>query len=139
MRRIKSRDTSIELALRRALWRMGVRYRKNDKRLPGSPDIAITRFRIAVFCDGEFWHGENWEARKPKLQNNRDYWIAKIERNMRRDLEIDRRLVCLGWTVIRFWGGEIRKNLPSCVEAVREAMFQAQLDAFDDAEPFDVT
>lgn len=132
MSRIRSKDTAIEVMRRRALWREGVRYRKNDKHFPGSPDIAIRKFRIAVFCDGEFWHGKDWDSVKPRLQSNRDYWIAKIERNMCRDHEANRQLNILGWTVIRFWGNEIRKNLAGCVDEIKDAIFQIQLDAYDD-------
>jgi DNA mismatch endonuclease (patch repair protein) len=134
MSRIRSKGTAIEVMLRKALWHEGVRYRKNDRRFPGSPDIAIQNFQIAVFCDGEFWHGKDWDAMKPRLQSNRDFWVAKIERNMRRDHEVVRRLNALGWTVIRFWGNEIRKNLVGCVNEVKDAIFQAQLDAYDDVE-----
>lgn len=137
MSRIRSKDTAIEIMLRKALWREGVRYRKNDRRFPGSPDIAIQQFQIAVFCDGEFWHGKDWEIKKPRFKNNRDYWVAKIERNMHRDHEVDRRLRTLGWTVIRFWGGEIRKNLIGCVNEVKDTILQTQLDVYDEEEGFD--
>jgi DNA mismatch endonuclease (patch repair protein) len=136
MSRIRSKDTAIEVMLRKALWHEGLRYRKNDKRFPGSPDIAIRKYQVAVFCDGEFWHGKDWDSRKPRLQSNRDYWVTKIERNMSRDHETERRLNALGWTVIRFWGSEIRKNLADCVNEVKDAIFQIQLDGYDDVEGF---
>lgn len=87
MSRIKGKDTSIEVTLRKALWNKGYRYRKNVKNLPGRPDIAITKYKIAIFCDSEFFHGKDWEVLKPRLENgkNADYWIPKIERNMERD------------------------------------------------------
>ena len=85
MRAIRSKDTTIELALRKALWQRGIRYRKNYKGLIGKPDIVITKYRIAVFCDSDFWHGYDWENRKARIKSNRDYWIPKIERNMKRD------------------------------------------------------
>ena len=129
MSQIKGSGTSIERALRKALWREGVRYRKNYKALPGTPDIAITKHRIAVFCDGEFWHGKDWDAGKARIKGNRDYWIAKIERNMRRDCEIDRRLRGMGWAVVRFWGEDVRRGLASCVEDVKCAILQAKIDA----------
>ncbi|MDR1438945.1 MAG: very short patch repair endonuclease [Clostridiales bacterium] len=130
MSRIRSSNTAIEVAFRKALWHEGIRYRKNYARLPGKPDIAITKHRIAIFCDGEFWHGKDWDARKPKIHSNREYWIAKIERNMSRDAETDRRLYGMGWTVLRFWGEDIKKNLPGCVEAAKEAISQAQLENY---------
>ena len=132
MSRIKSKDTSIELALRRALWHSGIRYRKNYKKLPGAPDIAITKHRIAIFCDGEFWHGKDWESTKPKLQNNREYWIKKIERNIGRECEAERALGALGWTVLRFWGADIGKDAAGCVEAIKDAIFQAKINEYDD-------
>jgi DNA mismatch endonuclease (patch repair protein) len=122
MSRIKSKNTSIEVVLRKALWHEGIRYRKHYKKLPGAPDIALTKHRVAVFCDGEFWHGKDWETLKPKLKGNREYWIAKIERNMKRDRETDEALGALGWRALHFWGNDIEKNLTSCVEAVKAAI-----------------
>lgn len=107
-----------EVALAKALWNQGIRYRKNYKKLPGSPDIAITKYRIAVFVDGEFWHGENWEERKTKLKSNRDYWIEKIEENISRDKRNDIKLREIGWTPIHFWEKEVKKNLDECVSKV---------------------
>ena len=89
MSHIKGKNTSIEILLRKSLWHRGIRYRKNYKKLPGTPDIAITKYKIAIFCDSEFFHGHNWEIKKQKLGNNREYWIKKIERNMARDREND--------------------------------------------------
>jgi len=130
MSRVKHQDTNIEIRLRKALWHNEIRYRKNYSALPGSPDIAITKYKIAIFCDGEFWHGRDWVEKGAKLKSNRDYWIPKIERNIQRDNETDRRLKGMGWTVIRFWGREIEKNLLSCVDCVKEAILQTQIDAY---------
>lgn len=129
MQHIKSKDTSIEIALRKALWKKGYRYRKNFKGLPGKPDIAITKYKIAIFCDGEFFHGKDWEVKKPKLMNskNSDYWISKIERNMERDHENEQKLLFMGWTVIRFWGKEILKNTDDCIKAIEEAIFDSKI------------
>ena len=106
MQHIRSTNTSIEVILRKALWKEGIRYRKNYKDLPGNPDIAITKYKIAIFCDGEFFHGKDWEVLKPRLEksNNGEYWISKISRNRERDNEVNKRLLFEGWTVIRFWG-----------------------------------
>lgn len=125
MSRIKSKDTSIEVSLRRALWKKGYRYRKNYSALPGKPDIVLTKYRIAIFCDGELFHGKNWEVLKPRLLkgNNPDFWVKKIERNMKRDDENDKKLLFLGWTVIHFWGNDILKNTDQCVKVVEEAIF----------------
>lgn len=102
MSHIKGKDTSIEVLLRKALWHKGIRYRKNYKKLPGSPDIAITKHKIAVFCDSEFFHGYNWEIKKQKLGQSRDYWIKKIERNMERDRENDFKLLAMEWVPMHF-------------------------------------
>ena len=106
MRSIHSKDTSIELQLRKALWHKGYRYRKNYKVLPGSPDIVLTKYKIAIFCDSEFFHGKDWEILKLRLEKgkNPDFWIKKIERNRNRDYENDKKLLFLGYTVLHFWG-----------------------------------
>ena len=129
MRKIHSKDTSIELLLRKALWHKGYRYRKNYKALPGSPDIVLTKYKIAIFCDGEFFHGKDWEVLKPKLENgnNSEYWIAKISRNRERDEEVNKQLLFMGWTVIRFWGKDIKKNPEECVEVIEETIFDLKL------------
>ena len=111
MQAIRSTDTSIEIALRTALWHRGVRYRKNYKQLPGKPDIAITKYRIVVFCDSDYWHGYDWENRHQRIKSNRDYWIPKIERNMARDKEITAQLQAMGWIVLRFWESTVYKGL----------------------------
>jgi len=129
MSRIKSSNTSIEIKLRKTLWRAGIRYRKNYKLLPGRPDIALTKHKIAIFCDGDFWHGRDWSAKKLKLQSNKEYWIAKIERNIARDNDIDKRLRNLGWTVLRFWGKDIEKNAAACVEDIKNVIFETILDS----------
>ena len=129
MKRIRSRDTSIEVKLRKALWRSGIRYRKNFIRLPGKPDIVISKYRIAIFCDGEFWHGKDWENKKNKLRNNRDYWITKIERNIIRDNEVNQKLLALGWTVIRFWGNDIKNDIDGCVDDIKDVIFNLMIDS----------
>lgn len=127
MQRIRFKDTSIEIKLRTALWAEGIRYRKNVKTLPGKPDIVITKYKIAVFCDSSFWHGRNFESKKP-VDTNHEYWDTKIRRNMQRDEEVNKQLRALGWTVLRFWDEEINKNLAECVQAVQEAVFLAKLN-----------
>lgn len=122
MQAIRSKDTSIELRLRKALWQEGIRYRKNYKKLPGKPDIAITKYRIAVFCDSDFWHGYDWEARNQRIKSNREYWIPKIERNMERDRAVTAQLQEAGWIVLRFWEWQIKKHLDKCVDDVRKAV-----------------
>lgn len=122
MQAIRSKDTTIELALRKALWKKGIRYRKNYKGLIGKPDIVITKYRIVVFCDSDFWHGYNWDNRKSRIKSNQEYWIPKIERNMKRDKEVTAVLVEQGWIVLRFWEHSIRKNLESCLDDIEEAV-----------------
>lgn len=122
MQAIRSKDTTIELRLRKALWVRGVRYRKNYKKLIWKPDIAITKYKIAVFCDSDYWHGYDWENRSQRIKSNRDYWVPKIERNMERDQKVTETLQNDGWLVLRFWEWQIRKHLDECVEAVLQAI-----------------
>lgn len=135
MQHIRSKDTSIEIILRKKLWEKGYRYRKNSNDLPGKPDIVLTKYKIAVFCDGEFFHGKGWEILQPKLEksNNSKYWIKKISRNMERDDEVNKKLLFLGWTVIRFWGKDIIKDVDRCVSVIEEVIFDqmVQDDSID--------
>lgn len=133
MQHIRSKDTKIEVTLRKALWAKGYRYRKNYDALPGKPDIALTKYQIAIFCDGEFFHGKDWEIRKPKIMegNNPEYWVPKIERNIERDHENDLALQYLGWTVIRFWGKDILKNLDECLKVIEEVIFDKEISQSD--------
>ncbi|MDM8298118.1 very short patch repair endonuclease [Enterocloster aldenensis] len=133
MRRIHSKDTKIELALRKALWNKGYRYRKNYAALPGKPDIALTKYKIAIFCDSEFFHGKDWEILKPQLEkgNNGEFWVKKISRNRERDDEINKALLFRGWTVIRFWGKDILKNTDECVRVIEETVFEVFLSNDD--------
>lgn len=112
MQHIKANDTRIEVLLRKALWQKGFRYRKNYKELPGTPDIVLTQYKIAIFCDGEFFHGKDWEVLKPRLEksNNSEFWISKISKNREHDDVVNKKLLFMGWTVIRFWGNDIKKN-----------------------------
>lgn len=118
MRKVKSSETKAEILLRKSLWAKGIRYRKNFKKLPGSPDIAITKMKLAIFVDGEFWHGYNWEEKNHKIKSNRDYWIPKIERNMKRDIENNESLKKMGYTVIRFGEKTIYKDIEGCVKTI---------------------
>lgn len=129
MSHIRGKDTSIEIKLRKALWEKGYRYRKNYKKLPGSPDIAITKYKLAIFCDSEFFHGKDWDILKPRLSrgSNPDFWIKKIERNKQRDDENDKKLLFLGWTVIHFWGKDILKRTDECVRVIEETIFDIKI------------
>ena len=118
MSRIKGKDTSIERILSRALWHRGLRFRKNSSSVYGHPDISIKKYRIAIFCDGDFWHGYDWENRKNSIKSHRDYWIPKIERNIEKDVEVNHVLHGMGYTVIRLWEHEIRKDADDAADMI---------------------
>ncbi len=131
MSAIPSKDTTPELILRKALWKKNLRYRVNYKKLTGKPDIVFTKYRVAVFCDGDFWHGHNWAIRglsslEEELAGYSDFWKEKITRNMRRDKEVNQALAAEGWTVIRIWESDIRSNLDGCVKKVIEALRRSE-------------
>lgn len=136
MSRIHAKDTSIEVTLRKALWNKGYRYRKNYKKLPGRPDIVLTKYKIAIFCDSEFFYGKDWDTLKKKLEKgkNPDYWIKKIERNIQRDKEKDQVLNFMGWTVLHFWGKDILKNPDECIRVIEETIFDLKIGETDDEE-----
>lgn len=138
MQLIRSRDTKIEILLRKTLWKKGYWYRKNYKDLPGKPDIVLTKYKIAIFCDGEFFHGKDWEVLKPKLQksNNGEFWINKISRNRERDNEVDKKLLFLGWTVIRYWGNDIKQNINECINVIEETIFDLEMYQYDCMEEY---
>ncbi|HFC8540532.1 TPA: very short patch repair endonuclease [Neisseria lactamica] len=116
----KSKGTKPELVLAKAMWALGLRYRKNSGSIFGKPDFSFKKYKVAVFVDGEFWHGKDWEQRKAEIKGNREFWIAKIERNIRRDREVTGRLKAEGWTVLRFWSNDVVKNTTCCAEKVKE-------------------
>lgn len=136
MKRIRGKDTSIELRLRKALWHKGYRYRKNYKALPGSPDIVLTKYKIAIFCDSEFFHGKDWEVLKVRLEqgHNPEYWVKKIERNRNRDWENDKKLLFLGYTVIHFWGKDILKRTDECLQVIEEAIWDGKMNSTPDED-----
>lgn len=133
MSNIKNKDTGIEVKLRKALWKKGYRYRKNYKKLPGKPDIALPKYKLVVFCDSEFFHGKDWEDLQEQLKrgNNAEFWIKKISQNRIRDEEINKQLKFMGWTVIRFWGKDIKKDVEQCVKVVEETIFEIMLNEKD--------
>lgn len=128
MQNVRNKDSQIELKLRKALWHEGFRYRKNVREIFGCPDIVFKRLKIAVFCDSEFWHGYDWENRKKDFKSNQEFWIQKIERNMERDKEVNAHLAADGWTVLRFFGQEIKRNVDGCVQIVAETIVQKKLE-----------
>jgi len=115
MRRVRSRDTSPEVALRRELHRRGLRYSLRRK-LPGSPDVIFVRAGVAVFIDGCFWHGCPEHCRRPS--SNTGYWNAKIDRNIARDRRVDRTLQEQGWRVVRLWEHEVKESPARCAARV---------------------
>lgn len=124
MSHIRAQNTKPEILLRKALWHCGLRYRKNYKMLPGSPDIAITRYRIAVFVDGDFWHAKGHQGHQEhpgeQIGSNKEYWQKKLKRNVERDKEVNDELTDRGWLVLRFWESDIKKDLQKCVDMICE-------------------
>lgn len=118
MRMVRSSGSKIERILGSELWRRGFRYRKNDRSVFGRPDFTFKKWKIAIFCDGEFWHGKDWENRKKDHKSNREFWIKKIERNIQRDSEVNMKLEIDGWSVLRFWGKEIKLDLETCINQI---------------------
>ncbi|RRQ49960.1 very short patch repair endonuclease [Maribacter algicola] len=118
MSKIRGKNTKPEMVFRKALYASGYRYRVDYKKLIGKPDIVLNKYKTVIFIDGEYWHGKNWKERKPKIKTNRAFWIAKIERNMQRDEEVNRELERLGYTIFRFWEIEVKKELEKCLQLV---------------------
>ena len=139
MRRIHEKDTKIELVLRKILREHGYGYRKNWAELPGKPDIVLTKYKIAIFCDSEFFHGKDWEILKLRLEKgkNPDFWIKKIERNRNRDYENDKKLLFLGYTVLHFWGQDISKHTDECLQTIEEAIWDTKFS--DTATDYDIS
>jgi len=120
----KSADTKPEQTLGRLMWGAGLRYRKHVRTLPGKPDFVLTRYKLAIFCDGEFWHGRDWEHHKADHKSNQAFWYAKIEGNIRRDQLTNERLRAMGWTVLRFWESDIRKSPTQCLAKIMNEISQ---------------
>lgn len=137
MSKVKLKNGKAEVLLAKRLWHAGFRYRKNDKRLPGSPDIAILRYHVAIFVDGEFWHGKDWNARKSKLKHNVAYWQGKIEENINRDMRVDNELNALGWRVLRYWEKDILSNIDEIGCEINEIISEIKFNrliAFTEAD-----
>ena len=137
MSRVRLKGGRAETLLAKALWHRGYRYRKNDRRLPGSPDIAVLGYRIAVFVDGGFWHGKDWQARKERLRRNREYWIEKIEENIARALRNDRLLRQAGWTPVHLWEDDVLRDLSGCVAEVEDIALAQTVRRAEEAAPLD--
>ncbi len=128
MRANKSTGTKPELVLAKAMWALGLRYRKNSGSIFGKPDFSFKKYKVAIFVDGEFWHGKDWEQKKAEIKGNREFWIAKIERNIKRDIEVTGRLKAEGWMVLRFWSNDVVKDTTSCAEKVKEIIRARRID-----------
>ena len=126
MQAVKSTGSAIETMLAKELWKRGYRYRKNNTSVYGKPDLTFKKLKIAVFVDGEFWHGKDWETRKQDHKSNVKFWHSKIERNMERDKEVNLHLSNEGWTILRFWGKEIKSNLQQCIQSIEDTIKNAQ-------------
>jgi len=120
MKKIRSKNTGPEILLRKALWAKGYRYRLHVKGIHGNPDIVFRKYKLAIFVDGEFWHGYNWEEKKPKIKSNREYWVKKIERNIERDQNNGQLLQEEGYFVLRFWEHQIKSNISDCMDEIEK-------------------
>jgi len=118
MSKIKGKNSKAEMLLRRALWKNGIRYRIHVKHMPGTPDLVISKYRLVIFVDGDFWHGYNWQKKKATIKTNAQFWIPKIERNMQRDRFNRQLLEDAGYTVMRFWDHEIIRSLDKCTNQI---------------------
>ena len=119
MSRVRGKNTSIELILGKALWETGLRYRKQYKKLKGTPDFVLVKYKIAIFCDSAFWHGyRNMSTKRHIFKTNKKFWTNKILANIRRDKEVNKTLKKLGWKVIRLWDFEIRKDIDKNINKI---------------------
>ena len=118
MSKIRNKNTRPEMRLRKALWNAGLRYRLHQKDIPGRPDVVIEKWKVAIFVDGEFWHGYEWSKKRDTIKTNRAFWIPKIERNMQRDREVNMELKRLGYEVFRFREYEVNEEIRTCVKRV---------------------
>ena len=116
MRAIRSTNTKMEVALAKALWARGHRYRKNDKKVFGQPDLTLKRHKLAIFVDREFFHVKDWKTSIFIIKSRRDFWWKKIEGNMEKDKTVNKILDDDGWKVLRFWSKDVLQNIDACVE-----------------------
>lgn len=132
----RKRDTKPELLLRRAIRNAGLRYRVDVASLPGRPDLVFSAARLAVFCDGDFWHGRNLERRVLRLAagHNAPYWVTKIRSNVDRDRRTNRLLRHSGWKVLRLWESDVVANPQRAVNAVLRAIETQQRMAAKSAD-----
>lgn len=124
MQAIKSKNTKMEIVLCKELWARGYRYRKNDKSVFGKPDLTFKKLKIAIFIDGEYFHGKDWELNKYRIKTNRKFWWKKIENNIKRDIEVNLQLKKEGWKILRFWSKDLDKNLLNCIRKTENAIYK---------------
>lgn len=127
MSAIRSTENKTDRALRSALHRMGLRFRKNFRKLPGKPDIAFVGARVAVFVDGDFWHARvirerGWSHASKVVRSSQDYWIPKFERNIARDESVTAELRAMGWLVIRLWESDVEANVSRATRLISKAV-----------------
>ena len=122
MQAVKNKGSKIERLLITALEKKYFAFETNVNDIFGKPDIVFRSHKVAVFCDGEFWHGKNWESRKNDHKTHQEFWIKKIERNIERDKEVNLHLQSHGWLVLRFWGNDIKTDISDCIERIKSAL-----------------
>lgn len=132
MKAVKSKGSKIEILMAKKLWNLGLRYRKNYKKVLGKPDFVFISAKIAIFCDSEFWHGKDWDFKKNEIKSNQDFWYKKIEQNIKRDTFVNEELTKKGWTVLRFWGKEIQENLDFCIKKIYKTYIGKKNEQFRD-------
>lgn len=124
MSAIKSAGTKDEVRLAKALWNLGYRYRKNDKKVFGKPDLTLKKYKLAIFVDSEFFHGKDWETEKNRIKTNIEFWHKKIQRNIDRDKEVNSFLNENNWKILRFWSKDVKNNLYSCLDKIEDTINQ---------------
>lgn len=128
MSRIRSSGTKIEVLLAKTLWARGVRYRKNDKTVYGKPDFVFKKIKLAVFCDSEFWHGKDLINIQNRIGTNNEFWVSKITRNIERDLKVNQTLTEAGWTILRYWEKDIKKNIDYITDQITNTIKDLKLN-----------
>ena len=140
MAAIRNHDTKPELILRKKLWNSGYRYRKNYQLLPGKPDIVLTKYKVCIFVDSEFFHGKGFYSgyesktyssleEQLKHSNHPEFWLKKIKRNMQRDEEVNEKLSEMGWKVLRFWSKDVQKRTNYCIEQIQKTILDNDINS----------
>lgn len=124
MKAIRSKNTKMEVKLAKALWERGYRFRRNSKYVFGKPDFSLKKLKLAIFVDSEFFHGKDWENEKQRIKSNRDFWWEKIEKNIIRDQIVNDTLKIRGWEILRFWSGELKRDLNKCLDIIEDQILQ---------------